>query len=180
VKEIDVRQKTYRLCRQLGYWPITQTDTSICPKCHTKIKPPISRPDIFVMHPTSRSVVIEVKALHAGETSFPFSRIDDGQRRWLDRWAADGGLGFIALGVIRQHGQRQHLEHLYITPWEYWLGIEHLVGSVQESIPYQAGPGYSVILQEGKWDIVNLLEPYCWYKENKEWIAIDRNHSLYQ
>jgi hypothetical protein len=157
MNEADVRRKIYRMLRELGYWPITQTDASICPKCGTRTVPPIGRPDILVLHPTVQPAVVEVKSLRRTETSFPFDRITPEQRQWLDRWQEVGGLGYLALGVIRPHGTKGYLDYLWLVDWADWKEIEGLVTPIQNSIPLEAGKGMRRELQERRLDLLTLL-----------------------
>lgn len=157
MKEADVRRKVYRLFRELGYWPITQTDATVCPKCGTRSVPPIGRPDILALHPRARPIVVEVKSLRRTETSFPFSRITPEQRQWLDRWQEAGGLGYLALGVLRCRGARTYLDYLYLVDWAGWKEIEGLVSPIQASIPLEASKGTRRELQEWHFDILTLL-----------------------
>jgi hypothetical protein len=170
MNEADVQRKLCHAFRSAGYWDITQTDAAQCPSCGTLTHPKTGRPDVLLLHPHQASRVCEVKALRAGETSFPFSRIEDKQRKWQERWMDDGGLGYIGLGVIRQHGKRQHLDHLYLVDWASWLDIEGLVRQIQDSIPYQAGSGYAKELQEKQWDIIHLLADYEVSRRNRKWV----------
>lgn len=158
MNEASVRQKIFKDLCSRGYWPITQTDAAQCRHCGKMTHPPTGRPDILVLSPTGRSFVCEVKVLHAGNTSFAFSKISAKQRKWLNRWSDDGGTGLLALGVIRQHGQRQFLDYVYFVPWPMWLEVEETISDVQQSIPLRAGKGYRKELQENKWDIIHLLE----------------------
>jgi len=160
MKEIQVRQKLFRLLGDLGYWPITQMDTAICGRCGAKIKPPIGRPDIIALHPREHGIVVEVKTLTRNATSFSFSNITPEQRRWLEGWCAAGGLGYIGLGVIRPAGKRDKLEHLYLVDWHAWWFMETLIEPIQASIPLVAGKGTRKALQETKSDIVTLLRPW--------------------
>ena len=160
MNEADVRRKIYRLLREVGYWPITQTDATICPKCNTRSVPPIGRPDILVLHPTEGCAVVEVKSLRRTEKSFPFDRITDQQRKWLDRWEDDGGRGYLALGVLRPHGSKTYLDYLYLVDWAYWKEIEGLVRPIQLSIPLIAGKGTRQELQAKHLDILTLLFTY--------------------
>jgi len=169
VNETYVRQQVFRLARSLGYWPITQTDAAKCPKCGALLRPPVGRPDMLWLHPSAPARVCEVKVLRQKETSLPLSRITEEQRKWLDRWTGDGGVGYIALGVIRQAGSRHRLARLYLVNWPAWLEAERLVRPIQGSIPLEAGPGFARALQEGQLDIVHLLQPFeltrsdgCW------------------
>jgi hypothetical protein len=144
-------------------------DTVICYECGTKIVPSRGRPDIFVLNPTAPTYVCEVKVLLAGETSLPFNKVTEKQRLWLDRWANDGGRGFIGLGVIRKHGKVDRLEHLYLIPWEAWLRAESLIRPFQASIPLEAGPGYSRELQEAGMDILHLFQRFEMIRESGHW-----------
>jgi hypothetical protein len=123
-----------------------------------------------VLNPTGLTFVCEVKVLHAGETSFAFGEIDGKQRRWLTRWAEDGGLGWIGLGVIRQHGQRQFLDYLYLVPWHAWLEMEGRIDDIQSSIPLRAEKGYRTELQERNLDIINQLSAYQLERRDGKWI----------
>ncbi len=170
MKEIDVRQKIIRLLKALSEVPITQTDATRCPNCGSLVKPKIGRPDIL----GTPGFVIEVKVLSARETSFPFSRISEQQRRWLDFWSIEREFpGFLGLGVIRPHGEREFLEHLYLVPWRDWLEMESVVEQHQSSIPYIAGKGYKTALQEQSLDIVTMLLEYELHRESKKWIVPD-------
>lgn len=132
-------------------------------------RPPKGRPDILCLSTTSPSIVVEVKVVRPGETSFPFSRIDDSQRKWQDRWLDDGGRGYIALGVIRQHGKVQRLDHLYLVDWRAWRRTEGLITPTQASIPVCADKCRSKLLKEKNWVILHLLRPWEMVYEDKLW-----------
>ena len=166
MNEADVRQMVFRAAREAGFWPVTQTDASRCGKCGNLLRPPVGRPDILLLNPRGPGAVIEVKTLRPSETSFPFSRIEDSQRRWLSLWQNDGGESYIALGIIQQHGQRQMLDHLYLVPWERWLTLEKAIEPIQSSVPLEAGKGMKRELQEGKLDLVHLLSDLEMEREN--------------
>ncbi|NIV32718.1 MAG: hypothetical protein GWN58_25720 [Anaerolineae bacterium] len=178
MNEADVRRKVYRLLRELGYWPITQTDATVCPKCGTRSIPPIGRPDILVLHPTQRSVVVEVKSLRRTETSFPFKRVTPEQRQWLDRWEEAGGLGYLAVGVLRPHKTKTYLDHLYLVDWTAWKEAEGLVSPIQGSIPLEAGKGTRRVLQEKHLDILNLLRHWALHSEDGRW-QLPKGHSAW-
>jgi hypothetical protein len=169
MKEVDVRRKIFRMLRLMGYWPITQTDATICPRCKTKVKPPIGRPDILVLNPVGRTAVVEVKVLRRNDASFSFDRISPEQRRWLDKWEADGGLGYIALGAIRPHKSKDYLEHLWLVDWYRWKEIEGLVSPIQNSIPLVAGKGMRRELQVHHYDLTTLLDSWQVQHSSKEW-----------
>jgi len=171
--ERAVRQKIFRIARSIGYAPITQTDATKCPRCGGLTKPPIGRPDILLLHPHQASRVIEVKVMHPDDTSFSFTNIDDKQHRWLDWWKNEmGGMGYLGLGIIRPHGQREFLDYLYLIDWERWTEVEVMVSEYQQSIPLHAGKGYRKELQEQNLDILSLFGSYRWMKENGGWHPI--------
>lgn len=139
MKEKDIRLKINHLLRELGYWPITQTDAIKCSKCGTLFYPKKGRPDMLCLHPSAPSIVVETKALGVQTSqvgSLSFSHITDEQREWLDRWALDGGLGLIGVGVIDKSGSRDKLLNLYLVPWQTWLAWEERVEPHQKSWPY--------------------------------------------
>ena len=178
VNETDVRQKVFRMARKLGYWPIPQTNAAICPNCKRPVLPPIGRPDILWHHPTMRGRVSECKVLRRDATSFPFSEITQDQRDWLDLWQADGGLGYIALGIIRPLGSRSTLVRLYLVDWADWRQVERLVQPIQNSIPYTARKGMCRELQEGNLDIVTLLKPWELVRNQGQW-TLPSGHSAW-
>jgi len=159
MNEADVRLKFYRRYREQGLWPITNTDAVKC-SCGRMYYPKKGRPDILVLNPLGRSLVCEVKVLRAGETSFSTDKIEEEQRRWLTRWMESGGLGYIGLGIIRQHGKRQFCDYLYHIPWGFWLHAEGLVTPIQGAIPLVAGPGYNRELQDNNYDIIHLFKTW--------------------
>jgi len=160
VNEADVRLKVGHALRALGYWDIHGTDAVKCSKCGNLFYPEKGRPDLLCLHPATASIVVEVKVLRPDETSFPFKEIDESQRKWLDRWLGDGGRGYIALGVIRQHGRVQRLDYLYIVDWDVWLMMERWISAIQGSIPFSVDRCRSTILKEHEWDILHLLLPW--------------------
>ena len=175
MKETDVRRKVFRMLRLLGYWPITQTDATICPRCRTKVKPPIGRPDILVLNPTGRTVVVEVKVLRRNDASFPFDRITPEQHKWLDKWEADGGLGYVGLGAIRPHNSKDYLEHLWLVDWSRWKEVEGLVSPIQDSIPFVAGKGMRRELQDNHYDLVTMLGRWGLARDNGDWHLPERH-----
>lgn len=168
--ERTVRQKLFRLFhRDLGLVPITQTDAQKCSHCGRLTKPPIGRPDILILNTCGPSYVVEVKTLRASETSFSMNNIDDQQRKWLDFWEEMQGAGFIGLGIIRPHGQREFLEHLYLVPWDSWKQIEKQIAPYQSSIPYRAGKGFRRELQDEQLDLLNLCRPFELNRQDGRW-----------
>lgn len=176
MNEADVRGKLSRAARLSGLWPISQTDASVCPTCRNLVRPPIGRPDTLLLNPKGKTEVVEVKVMHPKETSFQFAHIEEKQRLWLDRWEADGGTGYLALGAIRAHGSRHGLDHLWLIEWGKWKEIEARIAPIQSSIPLFAGKGYKKILQEKHLDLVTLCKQYEMYKEDGEWKWNNREH----
>jgi hypothetical protein len=137
-------------------------------------RPPKGRPDILVLYPTryGTSIVVEVKTLNLTQKkSFAFTKIDNNQRVWLDRWDTDSGLGYLALGTVGvPRGERK----LWLIPWGAWMKIEGCVKKYQQSIPYKAGPGFKKELQERHLDLVTQLQRFelvwregCWHADSK-------------
>jgi hypothetical protein len=167
VIEADVRRQLFRFIRvDLDEEPITQTDATRCPRCGALVKPPIGRPDILV----SPAFVVEVKTLRAGETSFPFDRVEPEQRRWLS-WFLDerNKPAFLGLGIIRKHGKIERLDHLYLIPWDKFLEVERKVCEHQSSIPLEAGPGYKRELQDSGLDILTQFKSFELTRRKGKW-----------
>lgn len=167
MKESDVRLKVKHALRARSYWPVTQTDLFICRKCNTKNHPASGRPDILCLNTSAPSIVVEVKVVRPNETAFQFSHISEDQRKWLNNWMADGGDGYIALGVIRQHGKVQRLDGLYLVDWNEWLEMERLFATIHRvSIPVCADRARNSVIREKRLDIPTLLEPWEMKKVN--------------
>lgn len=170
MKEISVRQELFRLVHNtLDAWPITQMDTSICPKCKTQIRPKAGRPDIMVLNPWGRSFVIEVKAIRGG--SFSFAQIEPQQRQWLTNWLNSEGLGYVGIGTMTQP------RRAWLIDWKSWLEIEQLVTGIQNSLPVVAGKGYNLELQEKGWDFEHLCKPWELKRITGGW-ELPAGHSL--
>lgn len=174
MKEADVRREVFRLLhRDLGLWPITQTDAAKCPKCHALVKPPIGRPDILVLNTRGPSTVIEVKVLNLSQQkSFAFDNVTPEQHKWLSWWAADRGLGYLAIGTVGVRPRR-----LWLIDWAYWRSLTEDVSEFQNSLPYIAGKGFSKDLQELGWDMDRLLSNYELERKTGGWI-LPPGHSL--
>lgn len=169
--EKHVSSKVGKSLRRLGYWSITQTDStrSQCSRCKQWVMtyPPKGRPDILVLHPTSKSIVVEVKALKlrpekkGSAKSFAFSEIDDSQRRWLDRWHAAGGKGYIALGVILEKPVNDELLGIWLVDWIDWLEMEDFMLEFQKSVPWDASTARFKAVRERDMDIPHML---AWFE----------------
>ncbi len=132
--EKAVRQKIYRmLYKTYNFWPNT-SDRARCRKCGTM---PVEKgtPDLLVMHPDAASIVIEVKIVRPSERAFPMRRIKADQRKWLDRWKADGGCGYLGLGIIVPAGSKHSLASLSLIPWDVWKRMEEDFKGIRVSIP---------------------------------------------
>jgi len=170
MEEANIQRKIYRLLGSMGYVCIPQTDAFKCSRCGEITRPPKGRPDLPVLHPTSRSIVVEVKVLRAENRSFSFSKITDEQRAWLDFWEGIQGIGFIGLGIIQRHGKLDYLEHLYLIPWNRWKEMEERIAPYQLSIPLEAGKGFKTELQEQQLDILHIFTPYEIKREDASWL----------
>lgn len=170
--EKHVSSKIGKSLRRMGYWDITQTDSTRtqCSRCRQWVMtyPPKGRPDILVLHPANRNIVVEVKALklrEGGPKSFPFSEIDDSQRRWLDRWHAAGGKGYIGLGVIQEKPGNDELLGIWLVDWIDWLEMEEDMGEYQKSIPWDASRARFKAVKENNMDIPHML---AWFEMNHD------------
>jgi hypothetical protein len=115
-------------------------------------RPPKGRPDILVLIPNGRNRVCEVKVVPKNKKSFPFSNIEEKQRRWLDAWTEDGGDAFLAIGTLVPRQRR-----LWLVTWTAWRQLEETVSPIQESVPVVAGKGMRKELQENHYDMHTLL-----------------------
>ena len=167
--EADVRLKIQHCLRDsYGYWDITQTDAFRCEECGHVTRPPKGRPDVLFLHPIYRPLVMEAKALRAGETSFPFAKITQDQREWLDRWKEDGGFGYIGLGVIRQAGSRHKLDGLYLVDWHIWQMLEELAPGGRKSIPLKGKVEVTLPDMLGGWSVLyNIRDTLAHYEIRK-------------
>lgn len=115
------------------------------------------RPDLVVMNPRGPGYYIECKVLDLGKaTAFPFTAIEDSQRRWLDTWeeVRPGG-AYLAVGTVGCTDRA-----LYVIPWNSWLAVEEQLAPYQASLPFIAGKGYRIELQEQGLDF-RLLAPWA-------------------
>lgn len=167
MKETNIRREVYRMLhKDLGLWPITQTDALPCPKCHTLSKPPMGRPDILVLNTHAPSAVIEVKVLNLlQQKSFAFNSVTPQQSTWLTRWTDADGLGYLAIGTVGVRPRR-----LWIIDWWRWQDIKINVTEVQDSLPYIAGKGFSKHLQEFEWDMDRLLRKHELERKTGGWV----------
>ena len=118
MKEADIRREVYRSLREMGYWPITQTDLFVCSRCGARNHPPVGRPDILVLNPSGLSFVVEVKVIPRDRKGWPTSLLRPEQREWLERWVLDGGLAFVAIGELIPRKRR-----LWFIPFQELLGL---------------------------------------------------------
>jgi hypothetical protein len=157
VNEYDVSLKVAHAFERLGYDANKQQDGIKCPKCGELIVPKSGRPDRAILHPSARSCYVEVKVVHPGEKSFPFARITVEQRATLDGWRDRGGVGYLALGIIRRPKRNDRLESLFLIEWGRWCALEGLVRQYQDSIPVLTGRRFRRELQDQVLDITHQL-----------------------
>lgn len=206
MKEADIRREVYHMLhKDLGLWPITQTDLNApfdiatvrrllvtligMTKKYLHIqgvvfalkavldkavaRPPKGRPDILVLNTHGVSAVIEVKALNLlQQRSFAFNSVTPEQHKWLDWWAADLGLGYLAIGTVGIRPRR-----LWLVDWRCWQTVTRQVGEIQDSLPYIAGKGFRKELQELGWDMDRLLEQFELTRKTGGWV-LPPDHSL--
>jgi len=186
MQEAKIRRELFRLFERSWYWPITQTDAALCPKCGSAVYPKGGRPDILVLHPISRTIVCEVKRfpLPTGDdwraTSFPFSRIEENQRKWLSMWEADGGMSYIGLGMGHQRiTSKVDRRRCWLVPWPHWLAVENqLTSAGQKSLPLALKPRLRKKVALGKLTAINLLKPFELVWRNSGW-AFSNEHPLH-
>ena len=176
MNEATIRREVYALVKELGYWPLRGRDATVCPNCHTKILPPIGRPDIIVLSPVGLSRVIEAKIVDMEEAlSLPFSKITKEQNEWLDSYIGDGGIGYLAVGTIKERGRR-----LWIIDWDKFKQIRDTVLSLgSENIPIDISKMKKCLgtLKNAGADLVNLASEYELGREGGWWV-LPQNHSL--
>lgn len=177
MEEKTVRQMIGRSLRQMGYWPITQTDATRtqCPRCKAWVTayPPKGRPDILVLHPRGASIVVECKVLKfkpGKSKSFAFNQIDDAQRRWLDRWLDDGGKGYICLGVIQDNPNKDELLGAWLVDWADWRATEEKFEGIQASIPYTTAHTRTRYLIDNAMDMVTMFGPHALQRDGEQFI----------
>jgi hypothetical protein len=178
MNETYVRDKVNRAFRALGYDANVVTDTIVCPRCNCKIVPSRGKPDVTMVHPNARSCYVEVKV--AKEASFPFNKITPEQRAKLDDWKARGGIGYLALGIIRKVKANDRLESIFLVEWSRWSALEKIVSKYQQSIPIVAGPGFSKELQKGHLDIERQLWPWTLEQVTGGWIIPPKHPAISQ
>lgn len=180
--EAKLGQELGHMFRRYWYWPITQTDSWLCHKCGALHHPPGGRPDILLLHPQQPALVCELKlfAAQSGENwedvpAFPFSSIEDNQRRWLSMWnwdadaAAHDDCGAY-LGLGTRHGtagSTSNPRKVWLIPWSRWQSVELTITTAgQESLPLKAKKGMRREIQDNNLDAVSLLELF-----ELEWVT---------
>lgn len=152
--EAQIRRKIYKAFKLGGYWPTRGRDATVCPRCGTRILPPIGRPDLLILHPVKPARVAEVKAVRG--TSFPFSEISPEQRSWLTAWTDAGGTAYLVIGKLVS---RKYI--VYVVPWKAWLDMEK--SSDRLSIPFDRNLMARSI---GKTDIVTAFKDFEFSNKN--------------
>lgn len=161
MNELDVSRKIKRAFEALGYDANKQQDAIVCPGCRLKIVPCRGLPDRTMIHPTARSCYVEVKTVRRDETSFSFSEISTEQRAKLNDWRVRGGMGYLALGIIRRPKRNDSLKGLYLVEWGEWSFTEARVSLFQKSIPVRVGPRFSKELRAHSLDIETQFKPWA-------------------
>lgn len=173
MKEADIRGEVFNLLERYHYWPMTQQNATVCPRCHTQWRPPASRPDIV----TLQNVVVECKS-YPRRGAFPFAAIEAGQRGWLDLASDDGIDAYLALGTRTGRAGTRNPRRLWIVPWSVWLAVEERVRPFQDSLPLMAGLAKLLAVRERGLGAVELLQQWALYWENGEW-HLPLLHPLY-
>lgn len=180
MNELDVSLKVAHAFQALGYDADKVQDAIVCPRCNNKMVPSRGRPDRAMIHPSARSCYVEAKVVRPDETSFSFSEINAEQRATLDNWRARGGIGYLALGIIRRPKRNDRLSGLYLIEWSRWRALESLVTPHQNSIPVVAGAGFSKAIQDGQLDIQRQLWQWALEPIKGGWAIPDRHPATEQ
>ena len=201
--EKNVRREIFHLMERLWLWPITQTDAttkmskevwnllkalerqttkkSLVYALKTALggvtKPPIGRPDILVLNPVGRGLVIEVKVFDKprdgrwAAASFDTKHITPEQRNWMRMWTADSGWGYLGLGTVHGLPNREDKPRmLWLIPWDAYLKAEKLVRSCDTStIPLTKVKGMRVALRESELWAMELFKPYAMVWDDGRW-----------
>jgi hypothetical protein len=125
-------------------------------------------PDLIVMNPRGPGFYIEVKALFLNrKRSFDFKNIEKAQRLWLEMWEEVRPNGsYLAIGSVGVPKRE-----LWIVPWLEWLKVEERLKLYQLSLPYIAGKGYSLQLQQDHLDFSLIDKWRCIKLPPKQRIA---------
>ena len=152
--EATVRGEIFHSLKQWGMWPITTRDAVICPRCHAKILPEGSRPDIMVM-----GVAVEVKVFKGNRWNF--KKLRAGQRAYLDWFANTGRPAFLALGTTEEKAGSKDGRRLWCVPWLRWKIVEDLlVQKGEKSIIIHAEGAHKKAFRDSGLDAVNLLRDW--------------------
>lgn len=181
MNELDVSLKIAHAFKALGYDANKTQDAIVCPnpKCRRKIVPERGKPDRTMIHPSVCSCYVEVKTVRRDEMSFSFSEISTEQRATLDDWRVRGGLGYLALGIIRRPKRNDRLTALYVVEWGVWRALERQVEKHQSSIPVVAGPGFARELQKKRLDIETQLRAWGLVQIKGGW-AFNVHHPIFK
>lgn len=179
MKEVDIRRKLGYALRDLGYVPIKFRDAIKCHKCGALYHPPAGRTDLACLHPHSFTILVETKALLWNERSFNLNKVDEKQKKYLDRWETEHeGRGYIGLGIIRGVEKRNTLEAIYLVDWHIWKAMDQEVRTYFKEdqvprIPYSLGEykRRASPLQELdiRLDIETLLKPFLLLRDGSKW-----------
>jgi hypothetical protein len=206
MEEANIRGEVSHMLREMGYWPITQTDayapfdiagakrllaalaSKVGPHIkplvfqlgnildNAQFKPPLGRPDILVLDPLGPSRVVEVKALNLKQSTSFAFKAIEDNQR---KWLDNWQ-------EARGHGfialgtivPRGKHRHLWIVPWSMWKQIEAQITPYQQSIPFSAGKGYRTELQAGL-DLLRLMGDYACQRQNGHWV-LPSEHALHR
>ena len=165
MNEAIFRREVYQMLRyRYGLWP------QHIPDVVGSKRPGV--PDLIVMNPKGPGFYVEVKYIDIEkDSSFAFSKIEESQRQWLSLWEAERHFGsYLAIGT-----KNQRQRDLYFIWWPHWIEVERGIISHQASLPYHAGKGFSVELQELGYDFSVIETEKC--TKDMGWVL--PNHIIY-
>lgn len=206
MKEADVRREVFRLLRKdLGLWPITQTDLN-APFDISKVQkllatligmtkrwPHVQRVvfalkavlDKAVARPPKGRPDILVLNTHGVSAVVEVKALNlkrlrsfafDNVTPEQHRWL-DRWTDDNGLGYLAIGTVGVRPRRLWIVDWSFWREIQDAVSEIQSSLPYIAGKGFSKILQLRCWDMDRLLSNYELERKTGGWV-LPPNHSL--
>jgi hypothetical protein len=145
------------------------------------------RADLMCVH-NGLGVMIECKN---SEMAFNLSEWTPRQRDWAQNYCVNEPFNvdyFVALtlGVDRPNANPVEYapKRTWLIPCLRFVYVCSIIEPIQASLPYRATKGYSLILQEKRWDAINLFGDFelPWGKnpDGKGGWTIPNNHVFYQ
>lgn len=206
MKESDIRREVYRmLYKDLGLWPVTQTDLNAPFDIATVNKMISTLVSITKGLPGVQRAVFALKSVLDKAVARPpkgrpdilvlnptgHSAVVEVKALNLERHKSfyfgkvtpeqDAWLtrwyrdGGLGYLAIGTVGVRPR--RLWLVDWGDWRAVMASVGQYQDSLPYIAGKGFNKQLQKLEWDMDRLLSNYELERKTGGWV-LPSDHSL--